>query len=240
MMAETVKYVDASECVIISDILYYISNKLGNTAVKNIISTCNKFYTDDEYVFTEKKKLCVATAEHCKERRSETKRVANLEDIVAIFTRRESQSLFLPKFASIDLNNIPMQEDGNPSLGQILAAISDLKKNAVTTDMLMSSMINLRAELSPSPQTSVSSLTPEIRLIPEAPSRDEIETHSAIEASLAEKSAPLLNEIVSGPSSTDGSGGGIGGGGVGGGGARGGGVGSGGAVGSGVKSGWRR
>ena len=236
-MADKVNYVDASECVIISDILYYISNKLGSTPVKNIVSTCNKFYTDDEYVFNEKKKLCVATAEPCKERRSDTKRVANLEDICAIFVRRDSQSLFLPKFASIDLNNIPVTEDGNPSLGQILAAISDLKKNAVTTDMLTSSMKSLREELSPSSQTSTLSLPPEVRVTPGVPSINEIESNeiqSAINASLRDKSVPLLNEIVSGSppsagsSSTIGSGGGTGTGGVSGGGTGVGGTGGGG------------
>ena len=41
-------YVDVSDAVIISDLLYYISNKLHNTPVRTVVSTCHNFYTDDD------------------------------------------------------------------------------------------------------------------------------------------------------------------------------------------------
>ena len=147
-MDDVAKYVDTSECVIISDLLYFISNKIGSTPVKNIVTTAHNFYTNEDYVFNEKKILCSATNEPCTARRTENKRQSNIEDICAIFLRRDSQNLFVPKFVSSDLSKIPISEDGNPSLGQILAAISDLRRNAVTTDMLASSLSNLKKELS--------------------------------------------------------------------------------------------
>ena len=179
-MDDVVSYVDTSECVIISDLLYYVGNKIGSTAVKNIVTAATNFYTDEEYVFNEKKKLCKATEEECKTRRTENKRQVNIEDIVAIFARRDSQKLFMPKFVSSDINKIPMNADGNPSLGQILAVISDLRRNTVTTEMLASSFANLKAELSlssPSPsllpfEPSDTTSTSTSRLTPTAPTED--------------------------------------------------------------------
>ena len=71
MMDDVVNYVDTSECVIISDLLFYIANKIKSTNVKSIITTAHNFYTDDDYVFNEKKKLCKLTNEECKTRRTE-------------------------------------------------------------------------------------------------------------------------------------------------------------------------
>ena len=121
-------YVVAADTVIISDILYYISNKLHNTPLKTVVTTCHSFYTDDDYVFNEKKKFCDATDELCSGRRCENKRFKNIEDICAILVRRDSQNLFIPKFASLNLSNVPINESGDPSLGQLMAAIVDMKK----------------------------------------------------------------------------------------------------------------
>ena len=137
-------YVDVSDAVIASDILYYISNKLHNTPVKTVVTTCHNFYTNERYVFNEKKKLCDATNEMCSARRNENKRYCNIEDICAILVRRDSQNLFIPKFASLNLSNVPINESGDPSLGQLMAAIVDMKKNMVTTEMLTSSFENFK------------------------------------------------------------------------------------------------
>ena len=138
-MSDSSPYVVAADTVIISDILYYISNKLHNTPTGTVVTTCHSFYTDNDYVFNQKKQLCDATNEICHARRNDNKRLNNIEDICAILTRRDSQALFIPKFASLDLSNVPISDAGDPSLGQLMGAIMDMKRNMVTTDMLRSS-----------------------------------------------------------------------------------------------------
>lgn len=45
---------------------------------------------------------------------------------------------------------MPTTDDGNPTLGQILASLNDLKRNAVTTDMLNASLKSLKETVVPS------------------------------------------------------------------------------------------
>ena len=130
--------------------VYYIWNKLKSTHVKTVVSICHQFYTDDDYVHGEKKKLFVAIGDTCNPRRSNDKRLKTLEDICSTMTSRDSRKNFLPNFASLDLNNVPSTDDGNPTLGQILASINDLKRNAVTTDMLKESLKSFKETLTPS------------------------------------------------------------------------------------------
>ena len=138
-MDDSTHYVTVADKVIASDLLYYISNKVHNTPIATIVTTCHNFYTDNDYVFNQKKQLCDATNEICHARRNDNKRLNNIEDICAILTRRDSQALFIPKFASLDLSNVPISDAGDPSLGQLMGAIMDMKRNMVTTDMLRSS-----------------------------------------------------------------------------------------------------
>ena len=153
-MTNSPHYIAVSDAVIISDLLYFIWNKIHSTPMKTVATTCHNFYTDDDYVFNEKKKLCDVTNESCSARQNENKRFANIEDICSILLRRDSQNAFIPKFASLNLNNVPISESGDPSIGQLLAGIADLKKNMVTRDMLKTSLDELKAET-----TSLSSLT---------------------------------------------------------------------------------
>ena len=159
-MSNIDSYIVASDKIIISDLLYYVANKLHNTPFKTVVTACHNFYTDDDYVYNEKKKLCDATDEPCKDRRTDKKRLNNIEDICNMFLRRDSQNLFVPKFASLNLSNVPMNDDGNPSLGQVMAAIADMKRNMVTTDMLATSLQNFKPLSSSSSSSSAASTTP--------------------------------------------------------------------------------
>ena len=113
--------------MLISDLLYYVFNKLKSQPVKDVVATCHRFYTDDNYVFCEKKKLYDAVGEICSSRKKEEKRMKNIEDICATIIRRDSKNEFIPKFASLNLNNVPLNAEGDPSLGQIMAAINEIK-----------------------------------------------------------------------------------------------------------------
>ena len=216
-------YVVAADTVIISDILYYISNKLHNTPLKTVVTTCHSFYTDDDYVFNEKKKFCDATDELCSGRRCENKRFKNIEDICAILVRRDSQNLFIPKFASLNLSNVPINESGDPSLGQLMAAIVDMKKNMVTTEMLTSSFENFKTQMASSStsstsasslssstsSTSASSLSASASAFslpcfpqrppppPFAPGASSIIAAASTNVSASSPSAPTLSQVVS-------------------------------------------
>ena len=183
-------FVNRSEEIIVSDILYFIRNKLKSTAVRIIATTCHQFYSDDEYVFSEKKKLCEATDEYCNQRRTEDKRLKNIEDICAIISNRDTKNEYLPQFASLDLNNVPVNDDGNPSLGQIMASLYDLRKKVVSKDELHVTLNELKREFSssslplyPSNESSRLPSAPPLPLSPSAPG-------------LSQSPAPSMNEAV--------------------------------------------
>ena len=219
-------YVDVSDAVIASDILYYISNKLHNTPVKTVVTTCHNFYTDETYVFNEKKKLCDATNEMCSARRNENKRYCNIEDICAILSRRDSQNLPIPKFASLNLSNVPTNESGDPSPGQLMAAIIEIKRNMVTTSMLASSLSDFKNEISSSAPvitTSELSSSPvsdqpvQPPPPPFAPDRPHLTAHShaikpniLVSSSTLSPSAPSFNAVVAEEASVRDGGGGVG------------------------------
>ena len=191
--------VQISDSVLISDFLYFVRNKLKSTPVKTVVSICNTFYTDDEYIYEEKKKLCVITDEYCNSRRTEDKCLKNIEDVCAIITQWDSKNEFLPLFASVDLTNVPFSDKGNPSLGQIMASLNDLKKKIVTKDMLSDSLESFRQELSTSSSTtSASSIpwfpdapqrqpsAPPIPISPSAPPINDVEEDSSIASAMPE------------------------------------------------------
>ena len=207
-------YVEKDDSVIISDLLYYIWNKLKSTSAKDVVSICHQYYTDDNYVFEEKKKLCEAVNIYCGARKKEDKRLKNLEDICATLSSRDSKALFLPKFASIDLNNVPLKDDGNPSLGQIMAALNEIRRNAVTTKMLDKSVNEIRKEFSSANMFPSTSLTPSpvvpaivvesiaeatanvhllpppsTPLVPDAPSESQLPENSVVTRTWSERTA---------------------------------------------------
>ena len=186
------EFVESSDSVLISDLLYFAWNKLKSTPLTTIVSICLQFYTDDEYVFEEKKKFyeSIDESKQCASRRSDTKRQKNLEDILGTMMRRDSRNEFLPKFASLDLTNVPVSDDGNPSLGQILASLNDLKRVMVTTDMLKRSLDDISAKIHPNNSSSLHtsslvttfpiSASPSAPLLPASPSAPPLSALSSI------------------------------------------------------------
>ena len=162
-------FVNLSDTVLVSDLLYYVRNKLKSTPVKIVATTCHLFYTDDEYIFKEKKKLCDLTDEFCNQRRTDDKRLKNIEDIIAIISRRDANNEYLPQFASFDLNNVPVNDNGNPSLGQIMASLYDLRRKVVTKDALQVSLNELKKEFASAPSSVASSCFPSAPLLPHSP-----------------------------------------------------------------------
>ena len=240
-------FVESTDTVIISDLLYYAWNKLKSLPLNDVIATCNQFYADETYVFNEKKRLYDAIGESFSGR-NQAKRQKNIEDICATMLRIDSKNSFLPKFASVNLNNIPLNDNGNPTLGQIMAAINDIKRNAVTKNMLTKSLNELKREFSSGASFDIPNSNPDGPLSPapvvEGSANDNVNSNEETSTStnlflsvaplhvpaLLAPSAPSYSQISSAfPPTSEGGGGGdgTGDGGVG---TRGGGSGGGGGV----------
>ena len=50
-------YVVKTDSVLVSDLLFYIWNKLKSTPVKTVINACLEFYKDNDFIYDEKVKL---------------------------------------------------------------------------------------------------------------------------------------------------------------------------------------
>ena len=51
------EFVEASDSLLVSYLLYFAWNKLKSMPLCTVVSICHQFYTDNEYVFDEKKKF---------------------------------------------------------------------------------------------------------------------------------------------------------------------------------------
>ena len=108
-------YVNKSQKVIISDLLFYIQNLLKSDPKDDIVDACVSFYANkDDYVRQEKEKFFASISETCTQRRGEKeeKTRKDIDDIIKFMLDRDSKNLFIPIVVSIDMNNIPQMKDG--------------------------------------------------------------------------------------------------------------------------------
>ena len=115
----------------------------------------------------------------------------------------------MPKFASLNLNNVPMNESGNPSLGQLMAAIVDIRRKMVTTEMLTSSINDLKYESASSSLVLAASVDaprpPPLPFASDASTSNQ--SSAAIQSnitplSILSPSAPSFNAVVAASSDT--------------------------------------
>ena len=114
-VADNSMYVNKSQKVIISDLLFYIWNRLKSDPKDDIVDACVSFYANkDDYVRQEKEKFFASISETCTQRRGEKeeKTRKDIDDIIKFQLDRDSKNLFIPIVVSIDMNNIPQMKDG--------------------------------------------------------------------------------------------------------------------------------
>ena len=114
-VADNFMYVNKSQKVIISDLLFYIWNRLKSDPKDDIVDACVSFYANkDDYVRQEKEKFFASISETCTQRRGEKeeKTRKDIDDIIKFQLDRDSKNLFIPIVVSIDMNNIPQMKDG--------------------------------------------------------------------------------------------------------------------------------
>ena len=114
-VADNSMYVNKSQKVIISDLLFYIWNRLKSDPKDDIVDACVSFYANkDDYVRQEKEKFFASISETCTQRRGEKeeKTRKDIDDIIKFMLDCDSKNLFIPIVVSIDMNNIPQMKDG--------------------------------------------------------------------------------------------------------------------------------
>ena len=108
-VADNSMYVNKSQKVIISDLLFYIWNRLKSDPKDDIVDACVSFYANkDDYVRQEKEKFFASISETCTQRRGEKeeKTRKDIDDIIKFQLDRDSKNLFIPIVVSIDMNNL--------------------------------------------------------------------------------------------------------------------------------------
>ena len=186
--------------VIFDELLYFLVNKMKTSTNNKIIAICAKFYSSDEItkskeMLWEKIQNSPALSTTRKVGRTGEKKVENnLDDILKWIKAIDDAGESLPLCASLDMNRVPMTDDGSLTTAQIMKHNDDLRKEFVTIDSLKLCLDNMKIELlssmkntssendtdtvNSSPPLSTTSLsTP---LSPSAPSFSQVEGSSDV------------------------------------------------------------
>ena len=90
----------------ISDMLFFLQNKLQSTPHDDLVKICDSFY-DDEYVWNEKDRFFKVIGKRPISRRTADGKAVNINDILQEMRLRDTSGDFQPICASINLNNLP-------------------------------------------------------------------------------------------------------------------------------------
>ena len=139
-------YVTACKKIIISDLLFYLQNKVHQIANDDIVKICANIY-DEAYVWEEKTKFFEAIGQRPIKSRSNDKKVKDLNDLLAEIRSRDDNDEFQPTCVAIELSNLPQSLDGSVPNAQILGTLHRMRKECVTKDSLERSLASFRAEV---------------------------------------------------------------------------------------------
>ena len=117
--------------LIISEILCFLQNEIKSKSKDDIITSCTKFYSNEEIEF-EKTKFFDAIGVRTSGRRGVDQATKDVSDIIDKMISLDNDNAVVPTFVAADLSRIPRinnGEDGEASLQQILASMFDLKKS---------------------------------------------------------------------------------------------------------------
>ena len=102
-------FINEADKIVLSDLLYFMQNKLQSMTADDLIAICNKFYQDD-YVWQEKEKYFDAIGKKPIKPRSGDKKVRDLQDILHDMQFRDASGDFQPTCVSLELSNIPQSK----------------------------------------------------------------------------------------------------------------------------------
>ena len=124
-------FVTKEDNVVLSDLLFYVTNKFNTHPHDTIIDICDKFY-DDRTIAEEKTKFFISISKKCPARRNQDKKRKDLEDVLNELKTRDKAGTFVPVFAAINLHNLPVTEDGTVTSSQLLATWRDVRSDTTT------------------------------------------------------------------------------------------------------------
>ena len=139
-------YITAEQKIVLSDLLFYMQNKLQSTAHDDIVKTCAEFY-DDAYIWEEKEKFFLAIGKKPIKSRTADKKIKDLNDILAEMSTRDIGGDFQPTCVSIELCNLPPAEDGAVQNSQILESLRRMRKDLVSRSTLEMALTSLRSDI---------------------------------------------------------------------------------------------
>ena len=130
-------YVTEKDKIIISDILFYMQNKLQSIPHDEIIQNCDKFYHDEKYIWQQKEIFFKAIDVRPLKCRTSDKKIKDLYDILNEMKNRDARGEWQPVCVAIEYSNMPHSEDGSISNSQIHGTLLNMRKDFVTQENLV-------------------------------------------------------------------------------------------------------
>ena len=98
--------------ILVSDLLFYLQNKLQSIPNDDIVKICDNFYKDD-YVWNEKERFFLASGKKNITRRTADKKIVDLNNILNKIRLCDDIDKFQPTCVAVELSNLPQTEDGS-------------------------------------------------------------------------------------------------------------------------------
>ena len=106
----------------ISELLFFMQNKMHTTPHNKIVEKCVNFY-DLDYILKEKEKFFKAIDKKCMPRQSNDKNSQNRNDILVEMHARDNGREFQPVFVAAEIIHLPAStNDGSVSNTQVFLA----------------------------------------------------------------------------------------------------------------------
>ena len=127
-------YVTVEKKILVSDLLFFLQNRLDCMSRDDIIRLCDTFYASEDYIWNEKVKFFKAIGKKPLKCRTTDKKVKDLTDILVEMSNRDATGDFQPTCVAIELSNIPQTPDGSVPNSQILSTLQAMRRDFVTRE----------------------------------------------------------------------------------------------------------
>ena len=132
-------FVRAQDKVVMSELLFFMWNKMHTHDANHIVRICDAFY-DEKSILEEKTKFSLAIKKKLSSRRPPDKKTKDLDDILIEMKTRDDAGSPLPTFVASKIHNLPETDDGGVTNSQLYASFREMKRELVTKEALISSL----------------------------------------------------------------------------------------------------
>ena len=95
------QFIKENDRIIISDLLFYMQNKLQSIPNDEIVQNCDNFYHDEDYVWKQKEIFFSAISKPPRKSRTSDKKIKDLNDILAEMKARDTSGEWQPVCVAI-------------------------------------------------------------------------------------------------------------------------------------------